>query len=177
MAARLAADKGFELLLDALPMIRKRFPDARVLCAGNYQTVVGEEAYRAAILPRIERLGDQWRMLGVVKPDLASFFAACDVLVLPSINRTESFGMVQAEAMLCGTPVVASDLPGVRVPVEATGMGKLFRSGDAESFARAVISVLENRATFVKPREELQRIFSEEVALEERLQVFREVLP
>jgi glycosyltransferase involved in cell wall biosynthesis len=175
IAARLAADKGFELLLDALPLIRLRFPDVRVLYAGNYRTVVGEDAYRAAILPRIERLGDQWKMLGVVQPDLASFFAACDVLVLPSVNRTESFGMVQVEAMLCGTPVVASDLPGIRVPVQTTGMGKLFRSGDVQSFAGAVTSVLENRDSLVKARDEVERSFGEQVAIEERLAILQDL--
>jgi glycosyltransferase involved in cell wall biosynthesis len=176
MAARLAADKGFELLLEALPLIRVRFPDARVLCAGNYQTVVGEDRYRRDILPRIESLGEQWQMLGIVQPDLSSFFAACDVLVLPSLNRTESFGMVQAEAMLCGTPVVASDSPGIRVAIQATGMGRLFRPGDVRALAGAIIFVLENRQSLIRPPEEVQRIFSEEAALDERLQIIRELL-
>jgi glycosyltransferase involved in cell wall biosynthesis len=176
IAARLAADKGFELLLDALPLIRRRFPDVHVLYAGNYANVVGEEAYRAAILPRIAQLGDRWCTLGVVQPDLASFFAACDVLVLPSVNRTESFGMVQVEAMLCGTPVVASDFPGIRVAIETTGMGKLFPSGDLEAFAEAVIWVLENRDSLVKPRAEIERFFSDELAVQERLRIIRDLL-
>jgi glycosyltransferase involved in cell wall biosynthesis len=176
IAARLAADKGFELLLDALPLIRRRFPDVRVLYAGNYTNVVGEGAYRARIMPRIEQLGDHWRTLGVVQPDLASFFAACDVLVLPSVNRTESFGMVQIEAMLCGTPVVASDSPGIRVAIESTGMGKLFLSGDLDDFVSAVVWVLENRDSLVKPRAEIERLFSEEAAIQERVRIIQDLV-
>jgi glycosyltransferase involved in cell wall biosynthesis len=176
IAARLAADKGFEILLDALPIIRRRFPDIRVLYAGNYTNVVGEDAYRAAILPRIEQLGDQWRSLGVLQPDLASFYAACDVLVLPSLNRTESFGMVQVEAMLCGTPCVASELPGLSTAVQITGMGKLSRIGDVQHFADSVISVLENRDAFVKSAVDVERYFSEEAAVQERLRIVNELL-
>ena len=175
IAARLAADKGFEVLLDALPLIRRRFPDVRVLYAGNYTSVVGEDAYRAAILPRIEQLGDQWHSLGVLQPDLASFYAACDVLVLPSVNRTESFGMVQLEAMFCGTPCVASAAPGLSTAVQVTGMGKLSRIGDVQDFANAVVSVLENREAFVKSTEEVQRLFSEEAGVQERLRIIEEL--
>lgn len=174
MAGRLAYGKGFELMIEALPLIQQRYPGARVLCAGEHERVVGEEEYRRRILPRIEALGEDWRMLGVLQPDLASFFTAADVLVFPSTNRTESFGMVQAEAMLCGVPVVASDLPGIRVAVQSTGMGKLFPAGDVRALGDAVIDVIERRADFVKPPAEVQALFSEEVAVSKRLDLYYE---
>jgi glycosyltransferase involved in cell wall biosynthesis len=64
------------------------------------------------------------------------------VLALPSINATESFGLVQVEAMLSGVPVVASDLPGVRQPIRLTGMGEIARIGDAADLARKLLEVL-----------------------------------
>jgi glycosyltransferase involved in cell wall biosynthesis len=66
------------------------------------------------------------------------------VTILPSINSTESFGMVQVEAMTCGTPVVATDLPGVRQPVRMTGMGLVVPPEDPASLAEAIISILDN---------------------------------
>jgi glycosyltransferase involved in cell wall biosynthesis len=51
--------------------------------------------------------------------------------------------MVQVESMVCGTPVVASDMPGVRQPVLQTGMGKLFALKDADSLAKSLIEVLD----------------------------------
>ena len=54
---------------------------------------------------------------------MGSFYTCIDVLVVPSINSTEAFGLVQVEAMMMGVPVVASDLPGVRVPVQKQGWG------------------------------------------------------
>lgn len=71
------------------------------------------------------------------------FFAACDLLVFSSLNATESFGIVQIEALSQGTPVVASDLPGVRQPVFRTGIGRIVPVRDAESLAEGIISVLE----------------------------------
>ena len=64
------------------------------------------------------------------------FYAACDVLVVPSLNSTESFGLVQVEAMLCGTPSIASNLPGVRQPPLMTGMGEVAAIGDSEPWPK-----------------------------------------
>ena len=50
---------------------------------------------------------------------MSSFYKSIDLLVLPSINQTEAFGMVQAEA-IAGTPVIAGNLPGVRIPIKLT---------------------------------------------------------
>ena len=80
--------------------------------------------------------------------EFAAFFQLCEVTVLPSTNPTESYGMVQVESMACGAPVLASDRPGVRVPVQITGMGKLVRPGDANDLARALVEVLDNPAGY-----------------------------
>jgi glycosyltransferase involved in cell wall biosynthesis len=66
------------------------------------------------------------------------------VVVLPSLNRTESFGMVQVEAMICGTPVIASDLPGVRVPILQTGSGLLVEPADTEALTSSLIKILQD---------------------------------
>jgi glycosyltransferase involved in cell wall biosynthesis len=154
MAARLAAEKGVEYLLEALPQILAVYPNARVLFAGPYRNVLGEEAYARRLAPLFERYRDHWTFVGVLEPEeMAAFYASCDVVVLPSWNATESFGLVQVEAMLCGTPVVASDLPGVRVPTQTTGMGLTFPPRDSRALAQAILRVLAERPTFCRPRE------------------------
>jgi glycosyltransferase involved in cell wall biosynthesis len=75
---------------------------------------------------------------------MAAFFKSCDVSVLPSVNSTESFGLVQIESMMLGTPVVASDLPGVRQPVLTSGMGRTVPPRDSQALAEAVIEVLRH---------------------------------
>jgi glycosyltransferase involved in cell wall biosynthesis len=82
------------------------------------------------------------------------------VTVLPSLNSTESFGLVQVEGMLCGTPSIASNLPGVRQPVTQTGMGQVVPIGDAEALAQALVEVLGNKARYVRPRQEIAERFS-----------------
>ncbi|RMF35065.1 MAG: glycosyltransferase family 1 protein [Chloroflexi bacterium] len=177
MAARLATEKGVEYLLYALPRILKEFPNARVLFAGQYQNVLGEEAYARRLAPLIERYRDHWEFLGVLNPEeMAVFYANTDVLVLPSLNSTESFGLVQVEAMLCGTPSVASDLPGVRQPVYQTGMGEVVPVADADSLAEAILRVLRERERYVRPREEIEARFSTERTAQGYEALFRELL-
>lgn len=163
MAARLAAEKGVEVLLEALPEILAVHPNARVLFAGPYRNVLGEEAYARRLAPLFARYRDHWTFVGVLEPEeMAAFFASCDVVVLPSLNATESFGLVQVEAMLCGTPVVASDLPGVRVPTRTTGMGLTVPPRDSRALARAILQVLADRPAFCRPREEVARHYNTE---------------
>ncbi len=162
MAARLAAEKGVEVLLDALPQVLERFPDALVWYAGPYENVLGEEAYRERVLPRARALEAQghWRFLGLLSPaEMAAYYPNLDVLVLPSLNSTESFGLVQIEAMMNGVPVVASNLPGVRQPVRMTGMGEIAEVGDADSLARALIRVLSNPEAYRGDPEAVRRQF------------------
>jgi len=175
-AARFAAEKGVEYLLDALPHILKRIPNVKVLFAGEYRNVIGEEAYIRRLMPLVRRYGGHWSFLGVLDPQqMADFFSACDVLVLPSINSTESFGLVQVEAMLCGCPVVASNLPGVRQPVRMTGMGEVVPIRDSRALAEALIKVIQERERYIRPRERIRRIFDLEQTVRAYERLFEEI--
>lgn len=171
-AGRMASEKGLEVLLAAVERLRHSEHRAgttthavRLLLAGEAHGVIGEQKYRQRIFRQMEALGDACRVLGVIQPDLSGFYGACDVLVLPSLNRTESFGMVQVEAMACGTPVVASDLPGVRVPVKRTGMGRLFPPGDVRALAEAIQEVLDRPEPYRFPAEAIEREFAPEKSI------------
>jgi glycosyltransferase involved in cell wall biosynthesis len=171
MAARLASEKGAEILAHAMPRVLEKFPTSRVLYVGQYQNVLGEEEYTRRLEPLLRSLGEHWTFLGVLDDEeLAAFYSLCKVTVLPSLNSTESFGMVQVESMLCGTPVLASDLPGVREPTAATGMGRAVAPGDPEALARALMEILGARDAYSGSAEAIARYSSENVALEyERL--------
>lgn len=161
MAARLATEKGVDMLLQALPDIVRVYPDVRVLYVGPYEHVVGEATYAHRLEPLLAQHKERWTFLGTLSTsDMAAFYTCCDVLVLPSLNATESFGLVQVEAMLCGTPCVASNLPGVRQPILLTGMGILVPPGDARVLAQAVLDVLGNQAAYVCPIERIRELFN-----------------
>lgn len=162
MAARLATEKGVEVLIGAMPHLLERFPRLKVLFAGQYRDVMGEEAYYRRLMPLIEELGpEHWEFLGVLSQEqMPAFFAACDVLVVPSLNSTESFGLVQVEAMLCGTPSIASNLPGVRQPPRMTGMGEVTPIGDSTALADAIARIVDEPGLYIRPRREIEEAFS-----------------
>jgi glycosyltransferase involved in cell wall biosynthesis len=176
MAARLAAEKGVEVLLNALPTVLEAYPDARVLFAGQYRDVMGEDEYAQRLAPLFRQYEDRWTFLGVLRPiQMAAFYANLDVIVVPSLNSTESFGLVQVEAMLCGSPSIASNLPGVRQPVQQTGMGEVVPVGDSQALAEAIIRVVRDPQEYVRPRYEIvgrwstERTAADYEALFERL--------
>jgi len=177
MAARLAAEKGVEVLLRALPRILEAYPEARVLFAGQYRGVMGEEAYAQRLAPLFRKYEDHWAFLGVLRPmQMAAFYPNLDVVVVPSLNSTESFGLVQVEAMLCGTPSIASNLPGVRQPVEQSGMGEVVPIGDSEALAEAILRVVRNREDYVRPVEEIEERWSTERTAREYEELFERLL-
>src|SRR5512143_3243994 len=151
MAARFAAEKGVEVLLDALPIILKKYPKAQVLYAGAYQNVMGEQVYSDRLMPRIREyeIAGHWTFLGNLEPvEMAAYYSNLDVLTVPSLNSTEAFGLVQIEAMMNGVPCVPSALPGVRQPVLLHGAGKVSRIGDSADLAESIISVLDEPKTY-----------------------------
>jgi len=140
--------------------------------------VVGEEGYFDRLYPRIQEFekSGNWKFLGLI-PDgeMPAFYASLDVLVLPSLNSTESFGFVQIEAMINGTPVVASDLPGVRQPVLMHEMGRIFPVGDPTALAEGVIQILRNRAEYVRDPQPIKNIYLPDSAAEAYEEVFKEI--
>jgi len=151
MAARLAAEKGVEVLLEALPAVLKKYPQAQVLFAGQHENVFGEQAYYERLMPHIRRYqaSGHWSFLGVLSPQqMSAFYPNLDVLVVPSLNSTEAFGLVQIEAMMNGVPCVASALPGVRMPIQMHAMGRLARIKDSASLAESILEVLSEPQKF-----------------------------
>jgi glycosyltransferase involved in cell wall biosynthesis len=161
IAARLATEKGVEYLLGALPRILAQHPQAEVLFAGQHENVLGEEHYARRLAPLFEQYQRHWTFLGVLEPgEMSAFYSACDVTVLPSVNSTESFGLVQIESMICGTPVVASNLPGVRQPVRTTGMGEIAPLRDSDALAEAILRILDDPGAYAGKPGEIAARFS-----------------
>jgi glycosyltransferase involved in cell wall biosynthesis len=149
ISARLATEKGVEVLLNALPIVLKQFPQAMVLHAGPYENILGEEAYAARLAPLFEKYKNTYFRLGTLHDaELTAFYKNLDVLCVPSLNSTESFGLVQIEAMSNHVPVAACSLPGVRQPVTMTGMGEVTEIGDHEALAQAIINILHHKEQY-----------------------------
>ncbi len=142
-AGRFVREKRPDLLIRSLEVVNQTYPTARVVFAGEYDIRYEDTWEDNQLL--IQRYEEQLVFLGQLTSmqAMANFFAACDVLVMPS--DTECFALVQVEAMMCGTPVIMTDTPGGRVPVQVSGMGKLVPRGDWEAIGQAVIDVVQHR--------------------------------
>src|SRR5262249_47181729 len=118
--------KGLHLLIDAVA----RVPDA-VLVVG------GDGEWRAQYEARArDSLGERAHFVGDVPDEaLPAHYRAADVVASPSVDRTEAFGLVILEALACGTPVVASRLPGVRTLVDEGRTGYLVEPGNVDQLA------------------------------------------
>lgn len=162
MATRFASEKGVEILLDALPAVLAKYPNAQVLFAGQYQNVMGEQSYFERLKPQIQKYesSGHWKFLGNLDLEkMAAYYPNLDVLIVPSLNSTEAFGLVQIEAMLNGVPCIASALPGVRRPVQMHNMGEVTPIGDAPALAEALLKVFANRKKYKCDTAELARTY------------------
>lgn len=161
VAARLAAEKGVEYLLEAIPYLEKKLGEDFIIVFAGPKKVVGEENYQQKLAPLIEKYSKYLLFLGEIPfGKMGSFYKLLDVLVVSSINSTEAFGMVQVEAMMCGVPVVATDLPGVRVPIQKTGMGKVVPPGYSAKLAEAIADVLLRKDDYLKDKALVEKEFS-----------------
>ena len=179
MATRFASEKGIEVLLDALPAVLEKFPHAQVLFAGQHENVMGEQAYFDRLSPRIHEYetSAHWKFLGNLSPlELAALYPNLDVLVVPSLNSTEAFGLVQVEAMMNGVPCVASALPGVRRPVQMHGMGEIVPIGDSSALAEALLKVLGNKENYRVDSAELKKIYNPDSVAAEYENLFERLM-
>jgi phosphatidylinositol alpha-mannosyltransferase len=136
---RLDRRKGFPVAVEAFRLLVERHPDIRLIVAGDGK----ERAAAARLKPPVR---DRVTMLGTVPRDqLPRYFAACDLLVAPSLSG-ESFGYVLLEAMAAGLPVVASRIPGYDEVVRDGREGFLVPSGDPRAVADAAAKVIDDPA-------------------------------
>jgi rhamnosyl/mannosyltransferase len=129
---RLTYYKGHEVLLRAI----SELPDAQALIVGT-----GEREPRLRQLIGELGLGDRGRLVGACSDaEVAALLTTCDLLCLPSLERTEAFGLVLLEAMHFAKPVVVSAIPGSGAGwvVEQAENGCLVPPGDPQVLAEAL---------------------------------------
>ncbi len=142
--SRIDPQKGQLSLVQALPEILKKVPEAFLVLVGS-STI---ESYRQRILDTIakEKLEDKTLMISQLAPDsddLLDAYAACDVFSLPSIH--EPFGIVVLEAWAASRPVVASRIGGIPHFVDDGENGLLCEPGDLGGLTERLIRVLSDK--------------------------------
>jgi glycosyltransferase involved in cell wall biosynthesis len=128
--------KGLSVLLDAFKVSAR--DDTHLIVVGDGEML---ESYRSRSVAL--GLGGATSFVGrIPHSDLPAYYAASDVVVLPS-SPPESFGMVIVEGMACGKPVIGSRIPGVRSLIDEGRDGFLIHPGDAEDLAARLTMLLE----------------------------------
>lgn len=133
---RLEWEKGVHTLIDALPLLRQRFPALRLVVAGR--GTMGDDLQEQAI-----RLGlaDAVTFTGwLPEADLHALVAGADVACVPSIY--EPFGLVALEAAALGTPLAVSETGGLAEFVVPGRTGWRFPPGDSPALAAAITAAL-----------------------------------
>jgi glycosyltransferase involved in cell wall biosynthesis len=139
-AGRFVKYKGLEYLIRAMKYVK----DGTLVIAG-----IGPEEQNLKRIIKEQNITNI-RFLGLIPhEELPYFYKISDVYVLPSITRGENFGIAALEAMACGTPVVASALPGVRELV-TDACGIKFKPKDIKGLADAINTLLSNSSLRAK---------------------------
>jgi len=178
MAARFATEKGVEVLLNASEEILRDFPQAEFWFAGPYENIMGEQHYFERLRPKIEALqqSGHWKFLGLLSPQvMAAFYPNLDILTIPSLNSTESFGLVQIEAMMNNVPVISSNLPGVRQPVLRHQMGRVIPIGDSKALAQAVRELVEEKKAYGERRTAIREMYAPDTIAQKYEDLFKRI--
>ncbi|MAL65590.1 MAG: D-inositol-3-phosphate glycosyltransferase [Acidimicrobiaceae bacterium] len=132
--------KGVDVAVEALSRLRD--PRARMLIVGGSSGTEGDN-HAAEVRDLITDRGLDHRIT-MVPPQphhvLSTYYRAADVTIVPS--RSESFGLVALESAACGTPVVASDVGGLRTLVDHGRTGLRVPGRDPDDFAEAVERII-----------------------------------
>ncbi|HLW44358.1 MAG TPA: glycosyltransferase family 4 protein [Candidatus Acidoferrales bacterium] len=168
----LLPEKGQETLLRALPQIRARFPNCRVILAGD-----GPCRAKLQSLARDLAIVDAVIFAGFVE-DVESVYRALDLFVFPSL--AEPLGSSLLAAMAHGLPVIAVASGGVPEIIENGSNGILVDSPDALKFAASICQMLDDRngaARMAKAaRETVECRFSARLLAENTLQQYQTIL-
>lgn len=131
---RLCERKGLHFLVDAMGLVSREFPSVRLY-------IVGEGPLRDLLEAKVCELGIENNVTFVGKvtdEELVRWYNKVEVLVLPSFF--EGFGMVCLEAMACGTPVIATKVPGIVDVVKDSEPCMLVEPGDSTQLAEAIVA-------------------------------------
>ncbi len=138
--------KGIDILLKALVIITSRNWQLKIVGEGDRRASYEELTKKLKLEKQVEFTGK------LSDSELIRALQNTDLLILPSINSNEAFGIVLIEALACGVPVIASDLPGVRQVFNNYQQGLLIEPGSVED--------LKKKLEFISNNEEMRRIMS-----------------
>ena len=163
---RLVEKKGINYLIIAMKDVVKYFPNAKLIIGGS-----GPERENLEDLTRSIGLDSNVIFVGYIDDsELPVYYASCDLFVLPSVKTkegdTEGLGVVLLEAMASGTPVIGSDIGGIKDIIEDGTNGLLAKPQDPEDLAEKIIKLLKDSELRHKLSEEGMKTIKEKFSWE-----------
>ncbi|MDA3803110.1 MAG: glycosyltransferase family 4 protein [Patescibacteria group bacterium] len=131
--------KGIDILLEALSFLREKDWKLTIVGDGELKEDYKLQAYQLGLDKKVNFAGK------LSNEQLINTYQNSDLLILPSINKNEAFGIVLIEAMACGVPVITSNLPGVRSVFEHEKQGLVFKTGNKEDLKEKIEYILNNK--------------------------------
>lgn len=171
--AHLSPKKGQIFLLQAVALLRDRFPDLVCLLAGE-----GEMAEQLQQQATVLGIAERVHLLGF-RRDVMSVMHAADVVVLPSIAK-EGLGLVLVEAALLEKPTIGSNAPGIDEAVQDGVTGLLVPPGDATALSERLAMLLDNaelrRQMGQAGRERALQMFTQEAMVDQFETIYQELV-
>lgn len=160
IVGRFVHQKGHTVMLDVMAEVLKQIPGALLL-------IIGDGPEHASLKDKAHELGIERniRWAGCLSQDnLFSYYSIMNVVVMPSLY--EGFGLVAAEAMAAGLPVVGTRVDGLAEVIEDGVTGVLVDCGDVHSISKAIIEIVRDPkragAMGSRGRERVKRLYSYE---------------
>jgi asparagine synthase (glutamine-hydrolysing) len=133
--------KGYDIIIECLPALKKRFPAIRYIIAGKYDAA--EKARLDQLISNLD-LADNVIMTGYLpEQNLIDYYQAADLFVMPS--RKEGFGIVFLEALICGMPVMGGNQDGSVDALRNGELGLLVNPTNKDEIIEGITTVLHSR--------------------------------
>jgi glycosyltransferase involved in cell wall biosynthesis len=129
--------KGLNILLRAIPLVKAPI-SLNIIGDGDLRPNYEKEVATYGLKQKVRFLGR------VSEEELIRQYQSADLLILPSINKHEAFGLVLIEAMSCGLPLIASNLPGMRSVFNDGEQGLYCKAGDVDDLAEKISSLVQD---------------------------------
>lgn len=170
---RLVYYKGYEYLIDAIKLV----PNSSLV-------IIGSGPLKNKLVDRINKLNLASRIKIIPEVDektLHSYYKACDLFVLPSVEKSETYGIVQIEAMACGKPVICTDLgTGTTFLNQHEKTGLVVPPRDTKLLAEAIDKLITNQELRINlgmyGKERALREFTDKKMVEETYKVYQDLL-
>ena len=147
--------KGLSVLLQAIAACRHPVR-LSIVGSGDLQTQYQQQANQLGLADKVKFLGK------LPRPALVEAYQGSDVTILPSIDRSEAFGLVLLESMACQTAVIASNLPGVRTLARQGTTGLVVPPGDFQALSSAIDSLASDRKQLAKFSQQASAVVEQE---------------